>query len=311
MVKSIFVNFPTNIGDTILSFPAFDKICACYPNAKFTAIASPKTKDFILRHAFIDEVVVYNKNMSLRQKIRFFRSLHGKYEMAVDFKHSLLPLLLGVKKHTPLLRRISKTLHAIKAYDSHVEKLTDSGKNKAFSEFLVTDQERRKLDSLRIGGSICIATSSKSSLKEYPYSNLKKVVEMLSQKGKVALLGDSESKKYYKDIGEIPGVTDLSGKTSLLDVYYILSRHASACILVDSSILHLASYLDVPILALFGPTGVDRFGPWSKRYKVLTRASLPCRPCNKPECIFGHECMDIAPKKVVEEVLLLNRYENP
>lgn len=311
MAKSILVNFSTHFGDTILALPAFDKVCALFPNAKITAIVSPHTKEFLMRHSYIDEVVVYDKHMSLRQKISFFLSLKGKYEVMIDFKHTLIPVFIGAKAHTALFRCAPPNIHSREVYNMCIKKFGHTQKEPSRAHFVVTEEEKMKWDAYRLGGAICVAASSNSPIKEYPYHHLKRIVETLSQKGKVVLLGDNKAHSYYRDIGTIPGVTNLVGKTSFLDVYYILSRYASACITVDSSIMHLASYTNIPLLALFGPTDVIRYGPWSERCTVLLKEKVFCRPCNKAVCAFNHECMDIEPKRVVGEVFLLNSYENP
>ncbi len=312
MAHRILVNFPTNFGDTVLALPAFDRVCAAYPEARFTAIASPATKEFLLGHSFIDEVITYDKHMSLRQKIRFACSLKGRYEIMIDFKHTLLPLAIRAGRHTPLfIRSFPPDIHARQRYRRLVESLTDVEYEPLRREFIVSDEARARWDPLRLGGAVCVATSSNSQLKEYPYRHLKQVVQMLVRNQKVVLLGDGKAGEYYGDIAALPGVTDLCGQTSFLDVYYILSRCASVCLCVDSSILHLASYLDVPICALFGPSDERRYGPWSRRSIVLTGDALTCRPCQGRGCSFDKRCMDIDPGKVVESVVSLGDYENP
>jgi len=311
MAERILVNFPTNFGDMIMALPAFDRICAARFKGRFTVIASPATKDFFLGHAFIDEVILFDKKISLLQKMRFCASLRGKYDMMIDFKHSLLPVLLNIKKHTALRRSFPEGLHARKEYLSLVEPFISGISDCPVSEFILPEEKKARWDELRLGGAVCVATSSNSDLKQYPLPLLRTVVENLAREQKVVLLGDLKARTYYQEISSLPGVTDLSGKTSFLDVWYILSRYASVCLSVDSSLMHLSSYLDVPVCALFGPTGVDRYGPWSERSLVLTRKELPCRPCRKPVCPFNRECMNIDPERILSGIKALSAYENP
>jgi heptosyltransferase-2 len=65
----------------------------------------------------------------------------------------------------------------------------------------------------------------------------------------------------------------------------------------DSAIMHLASALRVPVVALFGPTDWRRLHPWSGDYRVIRR-ELPCSPCfyysSRPlRCVAGidYACM--------------------
>jgi heptosyltransferase-2 len=61
--------------------------------------------------------------------------------------------------------------------------------------------------------------------------------------------------------------------------------------------MHLAAAAGTPLVALFGPQSPIKFGPWSKKARVLY-AAMPCSPCrqkfftecrpsfrNRPECM--------------------------
>jgi ADP-heptose:LPS heptosyltransferase len=66
--------------------------------------------------------------------------------------------------------------------------------------------------------------------------------------------------------------------------------------------MHIASALDKPIVALFGPTAQNRTGPWSSIYKVVN-ADLPCRPC------FKRTCEDMLCMKKITSEMVLNALE--
>jgi len=59
--------------------------------------------------------------------------------------------------------------------------------------------------------------------------------------------------------------------------------------------MHLATAVDTPLLALFGPTTrAWGFMPQGKNVRVLEK-ELPCRPCSlhgKRICTRGHECLE-------------------
>ena len=55
--------------------------------------------------------------------------------------------------------------------------------------------------------------------------------------------------------------------------------------------MHLAAALGVPTVSLFGSTEPVLTGPVGDRHRVL-RHHVPCSPCFKRECPFGHyDCM--------------------
>ena len=107
-------------------------------------------------------------------------------------------------------------------------------------------------------------------------------------------------------------VIDATGQLSLLGSAALLSR----CVVLvtnDSAPLHLASAMNTPTVALFGPTvPAMGFGPLADRQHVLGREELTCRPCSAHgglACPLGHwQCMrDISASSVAEQVERVRR----
>jgi heptosyltransferase-2 len=64
--------------------------------------------------------------------------------------------------------------------------------------------------------------------------------------------------------------------------------------------MHLGSYLDVPIVAIFGPTDEKKYGPWSAKSLAVRKKGLKCAPCEKALCRFNFECMQkLDPKEII------------
>ncbi len=290
MIKKIIINLPTNIGDTILAFPAIDLIRENYPQANITAVVSSNTCSFVERYSAVNRVIEYNKKWKVREKMSFCRMHRHKYDLMIDFKHSLLPLFLRISKRTPLVRLFEKKMHKKDRYIDLIHKFINVNNVKQ-STFFLTDREKEKWDSLRLNSAIFIATASNSHLKRYPQPYLKKVIEKLVEDYPVVILGTERDRKYYGDIFSIRRVIDLTGKTRIFEVHYLLKNFSSLVICVDSSILHLASYLNLPVVALFGPTDEKLYGPYSDRHRVLYDKNLKCRPCQKSFCNKERECM--------------------
>lgn len=108
-----------------------------------------------------------------------------------------------------------------------------------------------------------------------------------------------------------PPIIDATGKLSLLGSAALLSR----CVVLvtnDSAPLHLASAMNTPTVALFGPTvPALGFGPLSDRHVVMGRDELTCRPCSAhggQACPLGHwKCMrDVQPSVVSAQVVRMS-----
>ena len=46
----------------------------------------------------------------------------------------------------------------------------------------------------------------------------------------------------------------------------------------DSSLMHIAGALELPTVAIFGPTNETYVHPWKTRYEIV-QTGIECRPC--------------------------------
>lgn len=95
-----------------------------------------------------------------------------------------------------------------------------------------------------------------------------------------------------------PGI-DLVGRLSLKQLA-ALTTHAKCFVGVDSVPMHIASAMQTPTVALFGPSGDQEWGPWQVRHKIIT-ANYSCRPCGLDGCGGGKvsECLMTLPVSAV------------
>lgn len=70
---------------------------------------------------------------------------------------------------------------------------------------------------------------------------------------------------------------------STLKVLAALYERADAVISTDTGPMHIASAVETPVVALFGPTAPWRTGPFGAKHRVI-RVDLKCSPCFKREC---------------------------
>ena len=72
--------------------------------------------------------------------------------------------------------------------------------------------------------------------------------------------------------------------------------------------MHLAASLNIPTIALFGPTNPSETSQWKNTHSVIIKKSLDCQPCMKRSCpLKHHDCMNlIKAENVLEAVQSLN-----
>ncbi len=110
----------------------------------------------------------------------------------------------------------------------------------------------------------------------------------------VALLGSPKDKPACDEIVAVVqggSVFNVAGVTKLEEAIALIAR-ASAVVANDSGLLHIASALNRPVIALYGPTDPDHAPPFSDMAKSMS-LRLQCSPCRQRECPLGHhDCME-------------------
>ena len=100
---------------------------------------------------------------------------------------------------------------------------------------------------------------------------------------------------------------DLSGKLTLKQLGAV-SRNAKLFVGVDSAPMHIASAMQTPVVALFGPSGEFNWGPWQVPHRVVA-SDHACRPCGNDGCGGGKisECLStLAVSEVLQAVQALH-----
>ena len=86
-VKKVLYITMSNLGDAIMALPAFDFLRRCCPQAKITVVAGPRTKCIFENHPDASELIIFDKQASLRQKIDlFFKLKRGSFDVVVDLR---------------------------------------------------------------------------------------------------------------------------------------------------------------------------------------------------------------------------------
>jgi heptosyltransferase-2 len=139
--------------------------------------------------------------------------------------------------------------------------------------------------------------------KRWPARHFAALAQLLANRGmQVWLLG---SKKDVEATTEIQRLTqnlcvDLAGRTTL-DQAIDLMSFATRVVSNDSGLMHIAAALDRPMAAIFGSSSPTYTPPLSREARVIY-LSIPCSPCFRRECPYGHlDCLvQVKPDRVLE-----------
>lgn len=144
------------------------------------------------------------------------------------------------------------------------------------------------------------------SAKRWPASYFARLAgEILDARpaAQIVMLGSAKDKSVCAEIAAIePKALNFAGTTSLDQAIALIAK-ADAVVSNDSGLLHIASALNRPIVAMYGPTDPDHAPPFSDIAESIY-LHLDCAPCKQRECpLSHHHCMrQITPDRVWESL---------
>lgn len=302
-IKNILVVSLSNIGDVVLTLPVIDTLKENFPGARINVVVGPKALD-LLNNDFRLNLVVYDKRISLKAKLGFFIYLKKqKFDLIVDLRHAGFVRFLKAPYKTSAFLKIPKTIEHMKYRHLYKLKSTMPAIEKFYSlaEICTNQNDKTKVDGLLAennipaSGYVVVSPGAASHWKRYRSSGFAEVGDYLTDKFrlKIVMVGDKNDVGIVEDIINLMKhkPVNLAGQTNLRELAYLLKK-AKLVISNDSGVMHLASYLDVPTLAIFGPTDPKKYGPWNNKSLVI-KEELDCSPCEESSCRFDHDCMNL------------------
>ena len=310
MNKKILLITLSNVGDVILTLPALDSLKADFPQSHITVIASERAKDIFANNPLVDKFIIFNKRAGLKEKFKLFRDLIKEdFDLVVDLKDSFLGFILKAQsKHSGFIK-IPKEIKHMRDRHLYLAGYKSNNYLAKGSLYVGPEDEERVKSLLKEGGIsgkdnfMVISAGAASHTKRWPKEKFAELAIRLKEELgiKVVLVGDKEDVPVNKYINEsLKGsCLDLSAKTNLRELASLLSK-ASLVISNDSATMHMASYLNIPVVAIFGITDDNKYGPWSQESSVVKK-EIYCRPCKKAQCRLGTlDCLRLIK---VEDVL--------
>ena len=327
------------IGDTVLTTPLLAQLANRGP---VDVVTTPASAALLAGHPAVREAIAYDKrgaDAGIAGFLRMVRRLRaGEYDIAFLAQGSLRSAALALLARIPSRIGFSTsggawlyTKRVAYREDLHhaarlLQLARPNGREPTPEELrpvlVPGDQERAAVDALlREHGIapgdalIALAPGSVWGTKRWPY--YPQLAATLGSMAHVIVVGSADDTPLAADIKAFaPSSVDATGRLSLLASAELL-RRAAILVTNDSAPEHLASAVDTPTIALFGPTVPEfGFGPLATRSAVLGLDDLACRPCDRhgpARCPLGHHrCMrDLSPERVAERVRALLSHKDP
>ena len=327
--KRIIVTFLMHLGDLTLTTPFLHVLRKAAPDAHIAYLVDEKLKDVVLHNPNIDEVLTIDKkgkdnnikalckaaNMISEKKFDILINLHpnercsfidfwAKVPVKVGFSHFLFrPFLTKVT-------RLNRKMHAADMYidvlaQLGVQDLTNNGleifpgdDDKMIANDFWQEQQVANEDKL-VGFNIGSAVKTKRWAPE----RFAQVADALAAKGyKTVFFGGSMDEKMVKEATSLMKTTPIiaTGRFSIGQLAAAMQR-CKLIITNDSGPMHVAISQKVPIVAMYGPSSPELYGPYTKDATLVT-AMPPCTGCAKG---MKHECADMQcmTRLTVEQVI--------
>ncbi len=337
-----------NLGDVLLTTPAFRAIRRALPEAHLTLLAGPAGCAVGALDPDVDETILYhapNEDVHFRLSHDPGRELSAvealrerEFDAAIIFtsyKQSSLPAaylcyLSGIPLRAAgswegsgsLLthrHRYAETVPPRHETLRGLELTGFLGFPPAEPEMVLVprDEDERGAGDLlercgvgRYGGFAVVHPGVSAPSRAYPAERYEQVVEELSKGSGLPVLvtGGPGEEELARAVAGAVGIP-VGGETGFGELAALVGR-ASVVVTNNTGTSHVASALKRPVVTVFAGTNPpEQWGPWRTRSRLLTHP-VPCAPCYRRVCPIGHECLtSIAPQTVVGAALDLLREE--
>jgi lipopolysaccharide heptosyltransferase II len=321
----------SSIGDVLLITPLLRAIRAQYPAARVTVLTKPGFVPLLSHNPNLSRVISLDQRRGLRDLAAELRA--GRYTHLLDLHDNLrsrmLRLLVPGNWSSYPKHRLARSILIHTKRDLYRDRrpvperyfsaathlgVVPDGAPPDF--FLGREAEQAAAAWLEAGRRpgpdqplIALAPGAAHATKRWPPEYWEMLLQRLINSGSsVVLVGGEEDAALASLLvsGAPGGVLNAAGRFGLQETAALL-KHCQALVSGDTGVMHMATAVGTPVLALFGPT-VRQFGffPYSNRARVL-ELPLGCRPCSSkggPRCPLGHHrCLRDLPPDLVFEAL--------
>ena len=322
MPKKILIRTPNWLGDLMMSTAFIQALLAHYKDAQVDLIVRKGFESIPLPHR--GRMIAYDKKqVSLFQFAREIKA--GNYEqifvLPPSFSSAMMAFWSRIPKRTGYpgdgrsiwLNDLKKyqephrKQHLINEYLQLLELLPEQ----TYHPYLPIDENWISSQIQQSGLTlpqdfIIFAPGAKyGPAKMWPERHYKKLAGLLSEHGiSVLIIGTQEEAGLGDSIAsESKGVTNLCGRTNLLEMIAVMAR-SKLLVSNDSGTMHVMSALTKPQIAVFGSTSTTWTGPANPLAEIVT-INYKCSPCFKRTCKYQHyECLTgILPERVFGSIL--------
>lgn len=330
-VKRILIRATNWVGDAVMTLPALEAVRGNFPSSHITVLAKPWVAPLFDHHPAVNGVMVFDKGKGAKAGfVEMFRVIRlirkQRFDLAILFQNAfeaaLLAFLGGVKHRVGyktdgrgflLTHGVARTnpvlrVHQVGYYCALLRAMGWPAEDRDPTLHIGHEAREQAAGILKSNGidplDFIVGLSPGAvfgSAKRWPPDRFAEIGDRVTEKwgARVIVFGSGGERAICDRVCAAMKhrALNLCGKTSLGAVMGVISL-CRFFVTNDSGLMHMASALGLPTVAVFGPTDHVATGPRGPKTSIVRRAAS-CAPCLKQECPIDHRCMlDITPEAV-------------
>jgi heptosyltransferase-2 len=312
----ILVELPSWLGDTVMATPAIENLIKFHESCEFIVVGSKVSTEVLKNHPKVSKIYIIDRSYSSMILLsRELKKIDKFLSFRNTFRSNVFKLFLRSKQKFKFNKNKYQEMHQVEKYSKFINQSLKADLPIGplvihSSELGISNANTKAYNKPMLG--INPGASYGSAKRWYP-ENFAQVIEKLSSRFDITILGGPEEKDIAMDIQGIlekKGVSNyqnLAGKLSISELITCISNF-QLFITGDSGPMHIAANFKVPTISIFGPTKHNETSQWQNEKSIIIKKNLSCQPCMKRVCPLGHhDCMRlINAKDVLSEVELVS-----
>ena len=348
--KKILIIIQRSNGDVLFSLNLINALYENYKSPKIDLLINADTLSIAKLFPHINKILTFSyqkkENKRWMQEKNIFRLILRKYDLSINLTasdRSVMYALLASKFSISAIEENNKkswwkkillshyyffdinkhilenNLMPLKLLNIEHDLVQDTPK---ISSEVYSNVEKR-LEEIKVTNFFIFHPSAQYNYKVYPKSDRDSLLILLNALELPIIITGGTSKIDLDIKNEIPSLTNIYnfiGETSL-EEYFVLSEFSLAYIGMDTLNMHIAASQSNRIFAIFGPSNISMWSPWSNHLKASTevnkpiqtygkntifQSSLPCEVCGVIGCGSIHGLnkfsYNIKPEDIFNEI---------
>ena len=327
-INKILIVRNDGIGDLLNSTTAIALLRENYPDAEIAVLAQPLNAPILIGNPHINRVLIFDRasiHQQLRDRIGFYRNLRReKFDLAVAMRTASWPnfvtFLSGARYRLGRYhKRFKRTLthrwqgksekghvHEVDRNLELVRLICEGAGDRQLVLNLLDDEVSAAEQQLVDWGIrsddflVCLHPGASSIDKRWPEENYAQIANQLARehKAKILILRGPEETELTRNIQKAMASPSTAYAPESIRELAALLKCCDFALCNDSGPMHIAAALNVPMVAIFGPTDHVAWKPLSEKAAIVRR-DMPCWPCSAHKCKIGWECTKKLPTNMV------------